>query len=281
MPISFIIPCYNEEPDVLKNTINGISSLFSRTDLEGSEIIVVDDGSSNTDYQDFPYDRAQLVVHKRNRGYGASLKTGIHAAKHEWVAITDADNTYPPENFLLLLPFMEKNDMIIGARSWSSIEAFRRPAKLAITALASFLADFKIPDLNSGMRIFKRRIYEDYQRYYPNAFSFSSTLTMVSLTNIFDVHFEPIQYLPRIGESSIKPIRDTARFITQLLRLTLYFRPLRFFFPLSLGLLTLAIARGLRDVLLVSHIGGLATLLFFMAFQVFFFGLLAEIINKK
>jgi hypothetical protein len=104
---------------------------------------------------------------------------------------------------------------------------------------------------------------------------------MVSLTSGYETCFLGIGYAKRVGRSSIHPLKDPLRFGYQLLRLSLYFRPLRFFVPLSGLIGLLAVARGLRDLMLNNHFGGLTLVLFFMAFQVFFFGLIAEIINKK
>jgi hypothetical protein len=171
--------------------------------------------------------------------------------------------------------------MIVGARSWADISWLRRIPKRCLTWLASFLADYPIPDLNSGMRVFHREIYDEYRRIYPDRFSFSSTLTMVSLTGGFETCFVKIDYNERSGGSSIDPLKDPIRFWYQLLRLSLYFRPLRFFVPLSGVIGVVAVLRGLRDLAINDHFGGLTLVLFFMAFQVFFFGLIAEIINKK
>jgi hypothetical protein len=104
---------------------------------------------------------------------------------------------------------------------------------------------------------------------------------MVGLTSGFEVCFLDVAYQERIGRSTIHPLKDPVRFGYQLLRLSLYFRPLRFFLPLSAVIGALALARAYRDFVLTNHFGGLTLVLFFMAFQVFFFGLIAEIINKK
>lgn len=281
MELTFIIPCYNEDPEVLVSTVRRIEESMERAELTTFSILVVNDGSKRYDYSNVKQDTFRIIDHQFNKGYGASLKTGIAAATTSWVAIVDADGTYPVERFPELIAAARDCDMVVGARSWKDISWIRRPAKKAITRLASYIAGAKIPDLNSGMRVFKRELVDEYLRIYPNQFSFSSTLTMVGLTNLFYVKFVPIDYYKRIGQSSIHPIKDTMRFVTQLLRLSLYFSPLRLFVPLSLAVGLLALARGMRDILLVNHIGGLALVLTFMAFQIFFFGLIAEIINKK
>lgn len=277
--ISFVIPCYRESHEVLQRTVRGIRSGML-TQAIPFEIIVVDDGSGDVEYNAIE-DIDRLLVHPVNRGYGGSLKSGIAAAQYPWVAITDADDTYPNHEFSRLIEKTPHYEMVVGARPWSSISPVRRLPKQLITRLASFIAGKPIPDLNSGMRVFHRRIYETRRNVFPDAFSFSSTLTMVALTHYFNTIFVPITYGKRTGKSKIRPFRDTTRFTIQILRLALYFRPLRVFIPLSALLCFLAVSRGIRDVWISNQLGGLCLVLFFMSFQVFFFGLIAEIINKK
>jgi glycosyltransferase involved in cell wall biosynthesis len=280
--ISIVIPCYEEAVEAVQSTVEATVEALAQLDGINYEIVLVDDGSKTVDYTKFEKrEKSVLVRHKVNRGYGASLATGIRNAKYPWIGIIDADGTYPCERFPDLIRQLGDFEMVIGARRWREISPLRRPAKIALTLFASYLSNYKIPDLNSGMRVFHRRIYEENWRIYPERFSFSSTLTMAALTHLHDVKFVTIEYRKRIGNSFISPVQDTIRFFYQLLRLSLYFRPLRVFMPMSGCLLVMALARGTRDYLVTEALGGVTLILFFMAFQVFFFGLIAETINKK
>lgn len=279
--ISIIIPCFNEDVQVLQMTIKDVKfSLNKVSDLQ-YEIIVINDGSNIV----HNYDKViatDVVIHKHpeNLGYGAALKTGLKKAKYEWIGITDADGTYPNREFHQLINHMKNYDMLVGQRNWNDISSLRRIPKYILTSFASFLANTKIPDLNSGMRIFKKEVALEFWRLYPNRFSFTSTITMGCVTNGHAVKFIPIDYNMRIGNSSIQPIRDTIRFFKLVTRLSLYFNPNRFFMPISFLFGIVAVIRGFRDYNLNDSFGGLTLILFFMAFQVFFFGLIAEIISK-
>ncbi len=279
--VSFVVPCYNEEPSVLRDLIASFKATFDSLDDFEYELIIVNDGSSKFSYDDPPEDNVRLINHRINRGYGASLVTGISHAVNEWIGIIDADGTYPVESFPELLTYTGDFDMIVGKRSWKNIQPLRRLPKYILTLTASFLADFPIPDLNSGMRLFKKEIVRKFIKVFPSRFSFSSTLTMVCIGSFYRIHFVDIPYFKRIGSSNIQPINDTIRFFTLIFRLSLYMNPLRFFVPLSVVSFVIAILRTLRDIIVTGHIGNLALILFLMAFQIFFFGLIAEIINKK
>jgi len=280
--VSFVIPCFNERPEVVLQTVETIRGAFSGVNGIQLEFIVVNDGSTAFQYEEVAETaNCQVIDLPRNRGYGAALKVGISHAEHDWVGIVDADGTYPVEEFPAMLELTAEYDMVVGARDWGDIATTRRHTKMLITRIASWFADFPIPDLNSGMRFFHRSLVEPRWRLYPNRFSFSTTLTMFGISNNRPVVFYPIRYGKRLGKSKINPVKDTVRFVTQLFRLAMYFRPLRFFLPLSGIFLTLGVIRGVRDMLINNYLGGLSLILFFMAFQIFFFGLIAEVVNKK
>jgi glycosyltransferase involved in cell wall biosynthesis len=277
--ISIIIPCYNESVNVLNDTVKSIYVALEKEAMD-FEIIVVNDGSQvqfQEDQIEFPI---RLLHHLRNKGYGAALKTGIKHAQYNWIGITDADGTYPNHLFGELIRKAHEMDMVVGARRWADISSTRKIPKRILTLFASFLGGVKIPDLNSGMRIFKKELALQFWNLLPSGFSFTSTITMGALTNDYEVSFYEIDYYKRIGKSSISPIQDTLVFFTLVTRLALYFNPKKVFIPTSFIFVLLAVLRGIRDYRLEGSLGGLCLILFFFSFQFFFFGLIAEIINK-
>lgn len=277
--ISIIIPCYNESIQVLNETVKSIFETLEKESID-FEIIVVDDGSKIQYAENQINIPVKLLHHVRNKGYGAALKTGIKNAKYPWIGITDADGTYPNHMFGEMIQKANGMDMVVGARKWADISNSRKVPKKVLTAFASFLGGVQIPDLNSGMRIFKKELALQFWNLLPQGFSFTSTITMGALTNDYEVAFHEIEYYKRIGKSSISPIQDTIVFFTLVTRLALYFNPKKVFIPTSLLFVLLAVIRGIRDYNLQGSLGGLCLILFFFSFQFFFFGLIAEIINK-
>ena len=278
--ISYVIPCFNESPDCLIKTVTSIrNSMADIKELE-YEIIVVDDGSTKFAY-DMNLLQVKVIRNTVNMGYGKSLKVGIAYAKYEWIGIIDADGTYPANEFKTMMAYGSEYDMIIGKRNWSDIELMRRLPKYLLQIAASFFSGNNIDDLNSGMRIFRKNIVAKYIRYFPERFSFTTTLTMICIANAYRVTFVDIPYHVRVGKSYIHPVKDTLRFFSLVFRMALYFRPLRFFTSLSAIVFYLAVLRGIRDVCLNNFIGSLSLMLFMLSIQIFFFGLVAEIISKK
>lgn len=280
--ISVIIPVYNEE-GAIEDTLNRLLSVIKDSKRE-FEVICVNDGSRDKSAEIISkFKNVKLVSHKVNRGYGASLKDGIKEAKGEHILITDADGTYPIEDIPKLLAEMGEYDMVVGARTGSTVKVplLRRPVKALLNWCASYIAGTEVPDLNSGLRIFRKDYALRYWHMYPDGFSFTSTITMAFLTNKMSVKYIPINYHQRIGSSTISPIKDTIRFLNLLFMLAVYFRPMKVFFPIASLFMLLALIRGYRDLMVVDSLGNLAMAFFILSVQTFFFGVLAEMIDKR
>ena len=286
--VTLVVPAYNEE-----GGIEGVVRRLAALDLGAPlELLVVDDGSSDGTRgklsqleKEFPCLR--VIDHGRNRGYGASLKTGFRQAAHEVVVITDADATYPEDRIRDLLDCLDQGaEMAVGARIGESVHIplIRRPAKWALRCLASYLAGVKIPDLNSGLRAFRRELVEKYVGILPDGFSFTTTITLASLTNHHHVEYISIDYAHRSGSSKLKPIQDTLRFISLIIRTVLYFNPLKVFYPLFMGLSLMLGASLYYDIFLTETAPNLSektVLLFVASVQVLGLGLVADLIDKK
>ena len=227
-----------------------------------------------------------MLRHHANKGYGAALKTGMRHARYDTLCITDADGTYPNAVIPELLARLEENhaDMAVGARTGEHVRipALRRPAKRAIGQLANLVAGEAIPDLNSGLRVFRRRAAMEFFDILPDGFSFTTTITLGMLTNGYLVEYMPINYHARVGKSKIRPIPDTLNFVQLILRIALYFAPLKLFLPLSLLLLALGLAWGVFSITVMGRLADVSTLVIVMtAVQTAMIGLLAELINRR
>ena len=282
--LSVVVPAYNEEHGVgsvvatLQQELKATGGLY--------EIIVVDDGSTDATAAQAEATGAHVLRHAANRGYGAALKTGIRHACYDLICITDADGTYPTERIPELVEFLAANDsdMVIGARTGEdvAIPLVRRPAKWAIGRLAELVAEEPIPDLNSGLRVFRREVALRFFSLLPDGFSFTTTLTLAMMSNGYLLDYVPIDYHPRVGRSKIRPVQDTLSFIGLVLRIALYFAPLKIFLPLSGLLLALATGVALFTKFFLGQLADVTTVVIAMtAAHVAVLGLLAELINQR
>lgn len=279
---SIVIPVYNEETGIAATVAHLHESLKS-TGCK-YEIVIINDGSTDGTSEIL---RSQpdirVIEHPRNRGYGAALKTGIRHTQHSIIAITDGDGTYPNEKIRQLVALMGQADMVVGARIGANVRysTLRKIPKWFLVRFAEWITNSRIPDLNSGLRVFDKSIVEKFLNILPDTFSFTTTITVAMLTNGYVVHYEPIDYYARQGRSKIKPIRDTLRFVQLILRTGLYFAPLKVFLPIASLFFVGFFWSVLVDVFVLGDLTERTLILLIAATQMGMFALLADMIDKR
>jgi polyisoprenyl-phosphate glycosyltransferase len=272
MSVSIIIPAYNEQ-DAISSVIERIKKLPI-----DAEILVVDDGSTDKTMESAQ--QAGAIVFRRpgNIGYGKSIKDGLRHCKHDTVVITDADGTYPIESIPTLLEkYTEGYDMVVGARKgahyWSS------PLKSAFRILLQILVEFvtgkKIPDINSGLRVFSKKTAQQYEHELCDTFSFTTTITLVYFLTKHTILYLPISYEKRIGKSKVRHIKDGLRTLQYVIECIARFNPIKLFVLLSIFVTII----GAFSTIVVGWIGifiGICT-----AFIVFSIGAMSESLRDK
>jgi polyisoprenyl-phosphate glycosyltransferase len=254
--VSIILPCYNEQDHVADE----VKRICVAMDASGYdyELLAYDDASTDETlarlHEAAPrFPHMQIVHFHRNGGSGTVRRIGTQRARGEIVVWTDADMTYPNERIPELVQLLEKDsavDQVVGARTseQGTHKLLRIPAKWFIRKLAEQLTGSQIPDLNSGLRAFRREVALPYLRLLPPGFSCVTTITIAFLSNQHDVRYVPIEYAKRSGRSKFKFVTDAYRYILQVLRMVMYFNPLKVLMPLALVLLGLGICKGIYDV---------------------------------
>jgi len=240
--VSIVLAAYNEE-SCIQQELDKIQAAMAASSFS-YEILVIDDGSTDATARIVQENEGvELIRHRVNQGSGAARKTGTLAAGGEFVVWSDVDLTYPNQRIPDLVNHLlhTEADQVVGARDSErgTMKILRVPAKYFIRKLACFLTGTVIPDLNSGLRVFRREVALRYIDLLPKGFSCVTTITLAFLCNGLRVEYLPIRYAKRDGKSKFHPIKDTYRYITQLARMITYFEPLKIFLPISLALLVL------------------------------------------
>ncbi|MET8156080.1 glycosyltransferase family 2 protein [Sphaerisporangium sp. NPDC005289] len=254
--VTIVLPCYNEQDHVIAE----VERITGAMDASGYtyELVAVDDHSTDGTLDRlreaaprFPH--MNIVAFHRNGGSGTVRRIGTQDARGEIVVWTDADMTYPNERIPELVQILEKDptiDQVVGARTseQGSHKILRVPAKWFIRKVAERLAGQEIPDLNSGLRAFRRSVSLPYLRLLPPGFSCVTTITLAFLSNQHDVHYMPIEYSKRAGTSKFSFISDAYRYILQVLRMVMYFNPLKVLMPPAIWLVVIALGKGVVDM---------------------------------
>lgn len=278
LSLSIVIPAFNEEGAV-RQTIEDIRREMERTGVP-HEIIVIDDGSEDRTLEIARATGVMVDTNQVNAGYGASLKRGIRLAQYEYVAIIDADGTYPARYLPQMLALCRTQDMVVGDRgaAMKNVPWARKPAKLILNRFASFLAERRLSDLNSGLRVFRKSELVPFIPLLPQKFSFTTTITLCMACNGKRMLYLPIEYGKRVGKSKIRPV-DFINFLILVLRMTTLFNPLRVFIPLGLVLIGLGTLKFLYDIWM-DNLSESTIFAYLSALIIWSLGLIADMISR-
>jgi glycosyltransferase involved in cell wall biosynthesis len=254
--VTVILPCYNEEAHVALE----LERISASLDASGFsyELLVIDDKSTDNTLAvlraELPrYPHLRLMPFRRNGGSGTARRIGTAEASGRIVVWTDADMTYPNERIPEFVQYLIDHpdvDQVVGARTseQGTHKIFRVPAKFVIRKIAETLSSTKIPDLNSGLRAFRRDVALPYLRLLPPGFSCVTTITMSFLSNQHGVDYLPIDYAKRSGTSKFHFVKDAYRYILQVLRMVMYFNPIKVLMPLALWIFVIGFVKGIVDI---------------------------------
>ncbi len=274
--LTVVIPVYNEKEAIAKT----LDEIMPYSEKEGWHIIAVNDCSTDgtKDVLENYKGRLTIINHPYNCGYGASLKTGIMASETEFVAIFDSDGQHRPEDLKRLWAEVSGYDMVVGEReAGSSVDIIRIPGKWLLEKSANILIGKEIPDLNSGLRVYRRAFILKVFHLMPDGFSFTSTSTLAAFKMGFKVGYFPIRTRKRIGSSSVKQAPHGVVVVMLILRLVILFSPLRIFFPVAGFLAFCGVLYEIYVILTVRlMIANGALLLMLTSLIIFFFGLLVD-----
>ena len=277
--VTVLLPSYNEE-GAIPPVITDIRAAMQGTGY-AYEILVVDDRSTDRTAELAETLGVRVIRRAVNGGSGASRKTGTQAARGEFIVMLDADGTYTATDIPKLLGYMPEFDQVNGARTSEegTNKLLRVPAKWLIRMLACYLTKTHIPDLNTGLKAFKRSVMMRYLWVVPDGFSCVTSMTLAFLSNGHPVKYIPTAYKSRIGKSKFHPVTDTRRYLATVVRMIMYFKPLRVFGPVSLIIFVLAAAKTAWDIWEVGRGLQESTLIMWMTgVLVLMLGMLADLI---
>jgi glycosyltransferase involved in cell wall biosynthesis len=278
--LTVVIPAYNEEHGIAR----ALRELRDACPL--AEVVVVDDGSTDGTAQEArSVPGVSVISHARNRGYGAALKTGLRASSRSCVAWYDGDGQHRPQDLIAVArPVLDQEfDVVIGVRGADSARQRERVAgKWALAVLARLISGEELPDLNSGLRCFRREALARYLHLLPDGFSASTTSTLMMLKRGYRVGHVPIVVKPRVGKSTVKIVSDGLRTLQLIIRIVVLFEAFKVFAVLGALLFLPGLVYGLTTAfwtLAMGRPGGFPTLagtLVIAGLLTFFLGIIAD-----
>jgi glycosyltransferase involved in cell wall biosynthesis len=200
MKLSVIIPVYNE--------VESIQTILKRvqdTKLV-HEIVIVDDGSKDGTrdvLKDLDgKDGLRVILHEKNQGKGAAVRTGMSAAKGDVLLIQDADLEYDPRDYPELLKPIKEGlaDVVYGSRFLGRAHRvtmfWHMVANKSLTLLTNVLYDTILTDMETGYKVFRREVIEGMV-IRANSFNFEPEFTAKILKRKYRIFEVPITFNPR------------------------------------------------------------------------------------
>lgn len=270
--ISIILPAKNEA-ESLRTLLPKLKAV-----AENSEIIVVNDGSTDDTDSVCQQYGIRVVTHSYSKGNGAAIKSGARAASNDILVFMDADGQHDPAEIPNMLELIESGaDMVIGARKSSTHASLARwLANSVYNKMSSLLVGHKIQDLTSGFRAVRRHAFLEFLYLLPNGFSYPTTITMCFFRAGYTVVYAPIEAAKRIGKSHINLFRDGARFLLIIFKISTLYSPLKLFLPISMMHFLIASGYYFYTYVTYSRFTNMSALLFVASILIFLIGLVSE-----
>ena len=273
LKVSIVLPAKNEA-GALASLLPALRSLHP-----DAEIIVVDDGSTDTTPEVCREAGVQCLSSPYSMGNGAAIKRGARAATGDILVFMDGDGQHAPADVSRLLARLEQGyDMVIGARSWEGQAGVGRGvANTFYNWLATRMTGHRVMDLTSGFRAVRADKFREFLYLLPNGFSYPTTSTMAFFRSAYAVAYEPIHVAQREGTTShIRPLRDGLRFLLIIFKIATLYSPLKLFVPSSAVFFLLGCANYAYTFTTHGRLTNMSTLLWSAAVIVFLIGLVSE-----
>lgn len=270
--VSVVIPALNES--------EGLARTLPLLKAAGNwhEVIIVDDGSTDSTVEVVVKNGAKVVSHPYRKGNGAAIKTGARSATGDVLVFMDADGQHDPADIPRLLQRLEEgHDMVVGARQKGSQASIGRGvANGFYNKLATYMAGHCVEDLTSGFRAVRADKLREFLYLLPNGFSYPTTSTMAFFRAGYSVAYEPIHAARRVGRSHIKPIQDGVRFMLIIFKIGTLYSPLKLFAPIAATIFALATIWYGYTLVTEGRFTNMSALLYTGSVMIFLMGLISE-----
>lgn len=226
--LSFVIPAYNEEPNVAE-ALRRASGVLATLNLD-YEIILVNDGSRDRTGEIAKSLTGQIpnlrvVENNPNRGYGGALKAGFYAAVKDWIAFGPSDNQFDFNQLRDLIASSNEADIVTGYRANDADPFMRRVNRWGWNGLVQVLFGYMTRDIDCGFKLFRREILQHVTLNSDGAMVDTELLAGAQARG-YKIVEVPLKHLPRTAGSPtganmqviLRAFRDLVRFRFRLWR---------------------------------------------------------------
>lgn len=246
-------------------------------------IVLVDDGSTDNTRQvlaEYRHEPGLTVIHhKLNRGYGGALKSGLLNVETPYAVTFDADGQHKLEHVDQLLAVLLETDadLVIGSRlALQREDWYRVLGKWVIRRFTRLLMPLNIVDLNSGFKLYRTEIVQQYVHLCPDSMSFSDIITLIMINQHHLVVESPVEVQPRHGGRSTISTWTAVETMMEILNILVLFSPMRIFLPAAIISVLLGLIWGIPIILAGRGVSVGSMLAIVVGVIFFFLGLVTE-----
>lgn len=224
--ISVFLPAYNEEASI-KDVVLATRKILKEIANEW-ELLIVDDGSKDNTgkiVEELASEdaRVRLIAHVENRGYGASLKSGLYASKYPWIAFIDSDGQF---DFSEISRFIAKRqetqaDLVIGYYKKRNVSLSKIITSKVWEFIVFLMFGLKAKDIDCGFKLISKEVINKIPRLESERGAFiSSELLVKSKKAGFKIVQVPVTHYPRLkGTGTGRNLNVIIKSFTDLLKL--------------------------------------------------------------
>jgi len=219
--LTVVLPAYNEELNVGPMVEACLTVLPHLADEY--EVIVVDDGSSDgtaavaKELVDRHPD-VRLLVHDRNRGYGAALRTGFQHATKDLVFYTDSDRQFDVAELAFFLPMMAANDLVIGFRVYRYDRFFRTFVSWGYNRLVGVLFRVRVRDVDCAFKLMRSEVLHKLPLQTDDFFIDTEIVASARKWN-FRIDEKGVRHYPRVAGETTVNAGDVTRTLRTIARM--------------------------------------------------------------
>jgi glycosyltransferase involved in cell wall biosynthesis len=220
--LSVVLPAFNEEANI-KRTVESAREVLPKLAIEW-EIIVVDDGSKDatrpiSDELAGRYAAVRAIHHPENRGYGAALKSGILAARHDLIFFTASDGQFDLQELEQLIRFSSDYDIVMGYRAKRQDPLYRLLNAWGWNMLVRLVLGLKVRDIDCAFKLFRRSVFDRIQIRSVGAMVNTEILAQATSLGMRMREIEVTHYPRHYGKQSGAKLRVIVKAFRELIRL--------------------------------------------------------------
>lgn len=201
LTLSVFFPAYYDEKNISK-VVEAAINVLDELKLKDYEITIIEDGSPDktgevADALAAKYEKVNVIHHKKNMGYGATLKDGFTNAKMDYVFYTDGDNQFDLrelKKFIALLPY---SDIIVGYRKHKQYSLYRKFTSLCYNYLLRLLFDIHYWDIDCAFKLFPVKLFKEIEIESVDAFIDAEIMLKAKLKGYKTTEMG-VEHLPRL-----------------------------------------------------------------------------------